>query len=294
MTRDRAASIAVPRELPAVPRRVHMELTARCDLHCMHCAAAMHERRRGDMDYAFFLRTAATLRRLGVVELGLSHLGEPFLCRWLPEAVHHAKRDLGFPFVFVTTNGRMATPERVRDCMEAGLDSLEFSYNTVGPDQFHYVTGAREQDFWKLEVNLMAARLVRDEVEARSGHRCALVASSIRFDAAQVRRMQRALKRIRASVDAHYWRPLRGPCGLGGEHAECAKPCRALFQQAHITHDGYLSACAYDNDDRFHMGDLSCETFLEAWHAERFAELRAAHMRGDVAGTACESCVTCQ
>lgn len=299
MMRERLASaVAVPRslsrELPSIPRRVHMELTARCDLHCLHCAGAMHERPRGDMDYAFFLRTAATLRRLGVKELGLNYLGEPFLCRWLPEAVHHAKRDLDYPFVFLTTNGRMATPERVRDCIEAGLDSLEFSYNTVGPDQFHYVTGAREQDFWKLEVNLMAARLVRDEVEAFTGHRCALVASSLRLDAAQVRRMQPALKRIRASVDAHYWRPLRGAGDGPGEAASIVKPCPALFQQAHITYDGHLSACAHDHDARFEMGDLNCETFLEAWHSGRFEALRRAHLRGALAGSACEGCRTLQ
>ena len=263
-----------------VPSRVHLELTARCDLQCLHCAGAMHERRRGDMDYAFFLRTATTLRGLGVRELGLSYLGEPFLCRWLPEAIHHAKRELGFPFVFLTTNGRTATPERVRDCMDAGLDSLEFEYNFAGPDQFHYVTGAREQDYWKVDVNLIAARIVRDEVRSRTGHRCRLTASSVRLDDGQPERMKRTLKRIRASVDAHHWKPLRRP----------APPCVPLFEQAHITFDGRLSACPFDHDARFEVGDLTRETFLEAWNGERYGALRAAHLAGERRGTPCESC----
>ena len=275
---------------PAVPRRAHVELTARCDLHCLHCAGAMHQRDKGDMDYSFFLRTATTLRQLGVEELGLAYLGEPFLCRWLPEAIHHAKVRMRFPFVFLATNGRMATPERVRDCIEAGLDRLEFSTNYAGPDQFHSVTGVRKQDFWKVDVNLAAARLVRDEVEARTGHRCAIVASSIRFDAEQPRRMERALRRIRASADAHYWRPLRGPFGLPRAGAPERRPCRALFEQAHITYDGRISACAFDHDRRFDMGDLTCETFLEAWRGDRFERLRAAHVANDTRGTACEGC----
>jgi radical SAM protein with 4Fe4S-binding SPASM domain len=262
-----------------IPTKVYLELTARCDLQCLHCAGAMHERQRGDMDYAFFLRTATTLRSLGVRSLGLSYLGEPFLCRWLPEAIHHAKRELGFPFVFLTTNGRLATPERVRDCIDAGLDCLEFSYNFSGPDQFHYVTGAREQDFWKVDVNLIAARIVRDEVRQRSGHRCRLIASSLRLDDEQPARMQRTLKRIRGSVDAHRWVP------LGGQ-----KPCASLFDQAHITFDGRLSACPFDHDPRFEMGDLKNETFLEAWNGARFGALRAAHLAGDLHGTPCEGC----
>jgi len=267
-----------------------MELTARCDLQCLHCAGAMHERHRGDMDYAFFLRTSATLRSLGVRELGLSYLGEPFLCRWLPEAIHHAKRGLGFPFVFLTTNGRMATPERVRDCIDAGLDRLEFSYNFSGPDQFHYVTGAREQDYWKVDVNLIAATIVRDEVKARTGHRCTLAASTIRLDEEQPKRMKNTLRRIRRSVDVHTWRPLRGPMAVAATGAK-ERPCVSLFEQAHITFDGRLSACALDHDPRFDMGALKSETFLEAWNGARFGALRAAHLAGERRGTPCEGCV---
>jgi len=268
-----------------VPKRVHIELTSRCDLQCLHCAGAMHEREKGDMDYAFFLRTIASLRRFGVRELGLGYFGEPFLCRWLPEAIGHAKHDGGFERVFVVTNGRLATPERVRDCIEAGLDSLEFSANYAGPDQFHYISGAPEQDFWKLEVNLTAARIVRDEVEARTGHRCALIASSLRFDEQQPARMRRALERIRASADEHRWRPVRGPFG-----ARAPVPCAALFEEAHISYDGKLLACPFDHQRRFEVGDLNRETFVDAWHGSRFGALRAAHLAGDTHGTPCEGC----
>lgn len=280
--------------MPPVPRRAYLELTARCDLQCLHCAGAMHQRDKGDMDYAFYLRLAATLRRLGVEELALAYFGEPFLCRWLPEAIHHAKQTLGFPRVLLETNGRLATPERVRDSIEAGLDRLEFAVNWTGPDDFHYITGAPEHDFWKVEVNLMAARMVRDEVKARTGHHCEIVASTLRFDGEQPARMERALTRVRNAADKHYWKPLRGPLGLACGAAREPRPCRSLFEEAHVTYDGRLSACAFDHDARFHMGDLSCETFLEAWHGERFARLREAHLANDLSGTPCQGCTAWQ
>lgn len=275
---------------PPVPRRVYLELTARCDLQCLHCAGAMHQRDKGDMDYAFYLRLASSLRRLGVEELALAYFGEPFLCRWLPEAIHHAKQTLGYPLVMLETNGRLATPERVRDSIEAGLDRLEFAVNSAGPDDFHYVTGGSEHDFWKVEVNLMAARMVRDEVEARTGRRCEIVASTLRFDRAHDTRMERAVRRLREAADKHYWKTVRGPLGTTRGAAREARPCRALFEEAHVTYDGRLSACAFDHDPRFHMGDLSCETFLEAWQGERFVRLREAHLANRLAGTPCEGC----
>jgi MoaA/NifB/PqqE/SkfB family radical SAM enzyme len=145
-----------------VPRSVKIELTARCDFQCFFCASSMRLRDKADIDPALFRRLLKEMRGLGIEEIGLFYLGESFLCRWLPEAIAYAKRECGYPYVFLTTNGRMATPERVRECIEAGLDSL---------------------------------------------------------------------------------------------------------------------------------GDLGCETFLEAWHSGRFQRLRRANLAEDVRGTACEKCI---
>jgi len=243
---------------------------------------------------------------VGVEEIGLFYLGESFLCRWLPEAVRYAKKDCGYPYVFLTTNGRMATPERVRECMEAGLDSLKFSFNFSDAEQFHQVTGVRPDDFAKVVENLKTARRVRDEVEAASGHRCGLYASSIRYDDAQQARMRAAVAEILPYVDEHYWLPLYGQAGLtsgargtvptAGNQGRVgalrkALPCWSLFTEGHITYDGRLSACCFDHDGRFDMGDLYYETFMEAWHSERFQRLRCANLAQDVRRTACEQCI---
>ncbi len=39
------------------------------------------------------------------------------------------------------------------------------------------------------------------------------------------------------------------------------------------------------------MGDLTTTPFMAAWNSERFQHLRAAHLKKDVTGTACERCV---
>jgi len=291
---------------PPPPKSVKIELTARCDFQCFFCASAMRLREKGEIDPGFYRRVLTQMRSLGVEEIGLFYLGESFLCRWLPEAIRFAKRDLQYPYVFLTTNGRMATPERVRQCFEAGLDSLKFSFNFSGPDQFHYVTGVREADYWKVEENLKAARRVRDEVQAASGHRCGLYASSIRYDDQQLARMEEAVQRILPYIDEHYWLPLYGQAGLtsgargtvptAGNQGRIGAlrkplPCWSLFSEGHITYDGHLSACCFDHDGRFDVGDLTCETFMEAWHNERFQQLRRANLAEDVRGTACEKCL---
>ena len=287
---------------PPVPRSVKIELTARCDFQCFFCASSMRLRDKADIDPAFYRRILKDMRALGVEEIGLFYLGESFLCRWLPDAIRYAKQDCGFPYVFLTTNGRMATPDRVRECMAAGLDSLKFSFNFSDPQQFMEVTNVKAADFHKVEENLKAARRVRDE----GGYACGLYASSIRYDDEQLARMEAAVQRILPYVDEHYWLPLYGQAGLtSGAHGTKPTagnqgrvgalrkplPCWSLFTEGHITYDGRLSACCFDHDGRFGMGDLTAETFMEAWHSEPFQKLRRANLAEDVRGTVCEKCI---
>lgn len=291
--------------LPPIPRSVKIELTARCDFNCFFCATAKKLRHKADMDLEFFRRIVREMRDAGVEELGVFYLGESFLCPWLPEAIHYAKHDCGYPYVFLTTNGRLAKPERVRDCMAAGLDSLKFSFNNADPEQFHAVTQVRASDFHTVVANIKAARQVRDE----GNFNCGLYASSIRYDGEQLVRMEKAVAEIEPYVDEHYWLPLYGQAGLTAGANETRPvagnpgrlgavrepiPCWAIFTEGHITYDGRLSACCFDHDGRFNMGDLTTTSFSEAWHSVCFQTLRQAHLGGKVCGTVCEGCIAYQ
>jgi hypothetical protein len=291
--------------IPPIPRSVKVELTARCDFNCFFCAVAKKLRKKADMDPDFFCRIVREMRHAGVEELGVFYLGESFLCSWLPEAIRYAKRDVGFPYVFLTTNGRMATAERVDACMAAGLDSLKFSFNNADAEQFEQATRVKGQELQTVVENIRTAKRIRDE----RGYACGLYASSIRYDGQQLVRMRAAVEEILPYVDQHYWLPLYGQAGLtagaNGTRPVAGNPgrldamrdpipCWSVFTEGHITYDGRLSACCFDHDGRFNMGDLKACTFREAWHSLAFQRLRAAHIAGDVSDTPCASCLAYQ
>jgi hypothetical protein len=287
---------------PPIPRSVKIEMTARCDFNCFFCATAKRLRRKADIEPEFFRRIVREIRDAGVEELGVFYLGESFLCSWLPDAIRFAKQECGFPYVFLTTNGRLATPDRVAACMAAGLDSLKFSFNNADAEQFTAVTQVPGKEFFTVVENLKSARRVRDE----GGYKCGLYASSIRYDGEQLTRMEAAVEEIRPYVDEHYWLPLYGQAGLTAgangtvpvagnpgrlEAMRDPIPCWSIFTEGHITYDGRLSACCFDHDGRFTMGDLTTTRFAEAWNSAPFQELRQAHLRGSVCGTVCEGCI---
>ena len=288
---------------PPCPRSVKIELTARCDFKCFFCATASKLRPSGDMDWDLLCRLLTEMRAEGVEEIGLFYLGESFLYKRLADTIAFAK-DLGYPYIFLTTNGRLATPERLRPCLEAGLDSLKFSFNWADAPQCKEVT--RVDAFETVIANIQAAHEVRDAVETETGHHCGLYASSIRYDGEQQARMVEAVERVAPHVDEHYWLPLYSQAGLtAGAHdtkpvagnigriggLREPLPCWSLFTEGHITYDGKLSACCFDHDGRFDMGDLTEMGFMEAWRGVAFRNLRAANLDCDVTGTACESCI---
>ena len=289
---------------PPAPRSVKIELTSQCNYRCGFCAHRLRLKKRGEMSWSLFTRLVDEIVDAGVEELGLFYIGESFMCDWLPDAIGHAKAR-GIRYAFLTTNGSLATPERVQACMAAGLDSLKFSMNNADEAQFTEVAQVKPSLFHDAIGNLQAARRVRD----RGGYACGLYASSIRYDGAQQERMQSLVDAILPYVDEHYWlplysmgslaaererelgyRPIAGNQGRLGSLRE-PLPCWSLFTEAHITYDGKLSACCFDAGDRWIMADLNERLFIEGWTSEAFRELREAHLRRDVRGTICEACV---
>lgn len=287
--------------IPA-PKSVKIELTANCNYKCTFCVKSLMPD-NSQMDRAFYSRVIRELRAAGVEELGVFYIGESFTCKWLPDAIREAK-EVGFPYVFLTTNGSAATPERVKACMEAGLDSLKFSVNFTGADQFRQIAQVNPKLYESALANIAAAKKVRDE----GGYQCGIYASSIKFDGEQGEKMQRIIdQHVLGHVDEFYWLPLYGMSGASKaagwkpqpgnpgrlDNMRPPLPCWAAFTEGHITATGKLAACCFGKgaDGDLVMADLNEVSFEQGWNSPEFQRLRQAHLSNDLRGTGCESCM---
>jgi MoaA/NifB/PqqE/SkfB family radical SAM enzyme len=292
--------------LPA-PRSVKIELTSQCNYRCGFCAHRLRMKDRGEMDRAFYERIVGEMVDAGVEELGVFYIGESFMCDWLAEAIAFAKKR-GIRYVFLTTNGSLSKPAKVKACMEAGLDSLKFSMNNADEEQFREIAAVKPKLWRDAIANLKAAWKVREE----GGYSCGLYASSIQYDGEQQEKMMALVSEIRPYVDEHYWlplysmgsmttqreeelgyRPIAGNQGRIGALRE-PLPCWSALTEGHITYDGKLSACCFDAGDKWVMADLAKVPFMDGWNSDAFTALRRAHLKKDVTGTICESCVAYQ
>ena len=197
------------------------------------------------------------MREAGVEEIGCFYLGESFMNpRLLSDAIAYLKQELKYPYVFLTSNASLATPDKVRDCMKAGLDSLKWSVNASDDEQFNRVMQVKPKLHSKALENIAAAW----EVRKRNGFRTGLYASSIRYDGEQHEKMESLLDVVRPYVDQHYWLPLYSMGSMAEQREESwviahggnqgrldalrdPLPCWSVFMEGHLTAKGDLSAC---------------------------------------------------
>ena len=296
------------RAAPPSPRSVKIEISPRCNYRCGFCALRTREvQPKWDMDFGLFKRVTREMREAGVQEVGVFYLGESFMNpRLLVDCIAYLKRELGMPYVFLTSNASMAFPEAVEECMKAGLDSLKWSINAADEDQFEEIMGVAGKLFGRALDNVKSAW----EVRKRGGYQTGLYASSIKYDGRQQVKMETLLnERVRPYVDQHYWLPLysmgafaterehdlgyRPTAGNQGRIGALREPlpCWSAFTEGHVTAEGRMSACCFDATANWTMGDLNKVSFMEAWNSPEFVNLRAAHLRKDVRGTVCENCI---
>ncbi len=306
------------REDPPCPKSVKIELSPRCNYLCGMCSLRTRTKQpQRDMDLDFFKRITIDMRAAGVEEIGLFYLGESFSNRELLVAACEHCKAIGIPYVFLTSNGSLAKPEIVRRLMAAGLNSLKWSVNAADDEQFQRIMGVKAALFHAALANIKSAWRLRQMGDFKTG----LYASSIRFDGAQLEKMERLLdEHVRPYVDEHYWLPLYGMSlraeemkrKLGyvpthgnsgrydpatGKPTRSGLPCWALFTEGHVRYDGHVSLCCFGADDRMDVGNLHEQSWMEVWRGEPLRAVRRAQLRtaqegaAALKGTPCEVCV---
>lgn len=292
--------------IPA-PRSVKIELSPRCNFRCGFCSlSARVKQPTKDMDFELFKRITKEMLDAGVEEIGVFYIGESTINPVLLEkSILHLK-EIGMPYVFLTSNGSLATPELVDSIMLAGLDSLKWSVNACDEEQFTTIMSSPARMFRNTLNNIKETWRIRNEY----GYDTKLYASSIQYDDKQQKKMEQFLKEnIIPYVDKHYWLPLYSMASFATKREEelgfkptagnqgrldalrDPLPCWSVFTEGHVRADGGLTVCCFDGSGKFQVGDLNKQSFMEAWNSEGFQKFRAAHLKKDVKGMPCESCV---
>lgn len=279
------------------PNRALVELSNWCNHACVFCTNPRMVRAKGFLDIDIYRRFVKEAAALGLTEIGLYTTGEPFFVKNLVDFVSIAKAH-EVPYVYITTNGALATMERVEPLLRAGLDSLKFSVNAGTRETYRLVHG--KDDFHAVVANMRA--IAARQREAYPALR--LSASCVVTKYAEHER-QTLIDTIGDLVEEIVF---VGVGGQGGQSLDQlallesalsdkppklgeATPCAMLWNRLHVTREGYLTLCCVDYENALSYADLNHTSVETAWNNQTIVEMRQRQIAQELENTLCHNCL---
>ena len=152
-------------EIPDFPRELVIDINNRCNHKCYFCANPKIEK-YDSISFDLALKLMKEAKNLGATDLGLQATGEPFMDKRLADFVLAGKK-IGYSYVYINSNGALASPKKAKPVIDAGCDSIKFSINAHNKEDFKLVHGY--DDFDKVISNLKWIFNYRNENNIKMG-----------------------------------------------------------------------------------------------------------------------------
>lgn len=281
---------------------LRLELSNICNHKCLFCPNHLHSRKPCSMDKKLAFRLIYECSQLGVKKLGLFMNGEPFVTSDIHEYIEFAK-DKGIEYVYITTNGSLATIDKVSKCIDAGLDSIKFSINAGNSESYKLVHGKDEYE--KVVNNLVDCYEYRKKVNSSINIYSSFIVTKysqndiaehkkniekyvdelVFFEAASFAgQMEDTIKELKPTEK---WQLE----GMEIHAPIITAPCLLLWNSINVTAEGYLTLCCSEAMGYNMLIDISELSINEAWNSEQMKQMRERHIAGNLQNTLCGKCI---
>lgn len=284
---------------PAFPREVFFDLNNTCNSRCFFCSNSKISK-PAYLNKALGFKLLQDFFDCGSREVALFATGEPFLRKDLVEFVRKAKH-IGYEYIFLNSNGILATAKRAQPVLEAGLNSIKFSINAATRQSYKKVHGIDcfdqviENIRWHHKFRsksglpfhiyvsmvpttftqnefLLLSKLLGDYVDEIDCRGCSNQGGNM-FENNQTEKIDKG--------------NLLGSVRQGHHSGKCPD----IFSRCTVTPQGYLSACVVDYQNYLVVADLHKTPVKDAWHNNAYIALRKRHSEGLLQGIICYNCL---
>lgn len=269
-----------------------IELSNACNHACIFCTHQKMKRPVGKINRELAYNILQQAYDLGTREVGFYATGEPFIVPELPEYIAKAK-EIGYTYVYLTSNGALATPERIRRVIDAGLDSIKFSINAPQKKLYKFIHGRDDFD------TVMANLKYLNEYREISGKNYKIYVTGIltKFTEHLQDKYFEVFDGLADQVVFKYVYNQGGYMPEIEKYLRCdsdkeeRRRCNLPFDAISVTQEGYLSVENADYENMLIVADLNKVSLKDGWYGEKMQEIRRKFMEDDLTGTLCDGCV---
>lgn len=272
-----------PRRYHVSPFPIHLDIetTNVCNLECPFCPRTIQINDGtysdiGTMNMNLYKKIIDEGAENGLCSIKLNYLGEPLLDKYIIERIKYAK-EKGIIEVMFNTNATALTEQMSHKILEAGIDSVFFSVDSIIPEEFNKMRPGA--DYHQVVKNIKNFIKIKDE--------------------GNYRHVQTRTSMVVMPTNAHeveeytsFWLPIVGIVGYGewvvhsSSHGEVEDynpdfVCSQPFQRMFIMYDGVCTPCCVDDGRGYVLGNVTKNTVKEVWHGDIYKKLRDAQTSGN-------------
>lgn len=269
-----------------------IELSNACNHECIFCTHQKMKRKVGKIEKKFVYSILQQAYDLGTREVGFYATGEPFLVNELPEYVKRAK-EIGYKYIYLTSNGSVATPEKLKAVIDNGVDSIKFSINAPEQKLYEFIHG--RDDF---DIVMEHLKFLNDYRRISGKNYKVFITGILTRYTEELRDMY--YKVFDGLADEIVFKDVYNQGGNMPEIDELLKctydketyrRCNLPFDSLYVTCEGYLSVCNADYENMLVVADLNQVSLKEGWYGEKMKKLRHGFMTDELEGTICDGCI---
>jgi pyruvate-formate lyase-activating enzyme len=283
MKENRVAELSTT---PPWPKHVNVELGNVCNHRCVFCAYSLMERTKGNIKVEQLKKWLNEAHELGSRILGLHAGAEPFASPHLEYFTKYAK-EIGYEYVYISTNGSLAVPERMKKVVDAQMDSIKFSINAGDRETYRKIHG--RDHFERVIEHLRFAK------EYRAKRKKPYLSVSFVIVGDNAHTLDK-LKNITANLVDEFisFKASNGNGqlpGVGGPSAFLNNNvCAIPFNKLYISWEGFLRVCCNDYENLLAIADLNEVSLKDAYYSQEFMDFRRRHLDDRLEGTLCYNC----
>jgi len=286
------------------PTRVHIEPTNACNLRCIHChhndlgVSRKYTKPLGFMEFELLKKVIDEISELNC-EVSLDNQGEPLLNRQIIKMISYCKEKN--IFTSLLTNATMLDESISRQIIEAGLDRIVFSFDSVIRKEYESIR--RRAKFLPTLFNILTFIRLNYEWGGRVFVALSIIPqSSNRQNMEQFRSFFESLP-INTIFFSNLLN-LSGFSGIGGQidlnngkkrQGKNKQICRVPWENIVINWDGEVTICPIDVNNIYTVGNVSRQSLVSIWNNKKYRTFRKAHINHsfneiEVSGSLCSEC----
>lgn len=261
-------------EATALPTRMWVELSARCNLKCVMCPNKdMEESTKGFLPWEVFKKTVDEASEF-IFDMSLHHRGESLMHPEAAKMITYAAQKIRRTNLH--TNGTLLSEEMSRSIVEAGLDRISFSFDGFVKEDYEKIrVGA---DFDLTVENIKNLLRIRNEANSKVPF---VAIEVIELSESQVKNdnRDRFIEDFKAlGLDELV---VKKPHNWAGHLTTDFKkktyaPCTFLWNALLVLYNGDVVPCAQDFFAKQVVGSVTQKSLKEIWNDEPIQTLRRA------------------